>query len=161
MMINFPVWKLDYLCTLEIFCKLQVHSQCDALKSELQRTNKYVKYLEDALKLKDQGDDVTDQTQAQERIMMIIGNEQNDEEISKVFLYSTLASYCLGIIQYPHKIIEYLFDVCKYVATYVDCYCIMEGFKNDTNLAAVIASYLCDSYSLSVEFNTPCAFFIH
>ena len=52
------------------------------------------------MKLKNQGDDVTDQTQAQEQIMTITGNEQNNEEISEVFLYNNvihLATYCLGI----------------------------------------------------------------
>ena len=49
------------------------------------------------MKLKEQENDVTDQTQAQEQTMMITGNEQNDEEISEVFLYIRLAAYSLGI----------------------------------------------------------------
>ena len=100
MVINFPIQKLTQcqtICTLETFCKFQVHSQCDALKSELQHTKKYAKYLEDALKLKNQENAVTDQIQAQEQIMTITGNEQNDEEISEVFLYIHLATYCFGI----------------------------------------------------------------
>ena len=70
------------------------------------------------MKLKDQGDDVTDQTQAQEQIMMITGNEQNDEEISEVLLYICTFSYLFSWY-YSHKIIKYLFDVCKYIAMYV------------------------------------------
>ena len=49
------------------------------------------------MKLKNQENAVTDQIQAQEQIMTITGNEQNDEEISEVFLYIHLATYCFGI----------------------------------------------------------------
>ena len=47
----------------------------------------YAKSLEDSLKLSKQGNDVINQTEAQEQIMMITGitDKQNDEDISEVF----------------------------------------------------------------------------
>ena len=58
------------------------------------------------MKLKDQVDDVPDQTQAQEQIMMITGmtNKQNDEDISEVFYvfsYVSTFSYSLSLLPMP------------------------------------------------------------
>ena len=58
------------------------------MRNELEHKNSCIKVLEETLELKKQGNNVTDQTQAQEQIMTITGitDKQNDEDISEVFL---------------------------------------------------------------------------
>ena len=65
---------------------------------------KYTKHLEDALKLRKEGNDVTDQIEAPEQIMTIteMADKQNDEDISEVFFIHLCACthllwLCLGI----------------------------------------------------------------
>ena len=46
----------------------------------------YAKSLEDSLKLSEQGNDVINQTEAEEQLMITrITDKQNDEDISEVF----------------------------------------------------------------------------
>ena len=64
----------------------------------------YAKSLEDSLKLSKQGNDVINQTEAQEQIMTIteITDKQNDEDISEVFFIHlrTLYPLCLILLTY-------------------------------------------------------------
>ena len=98
---NFPIQNLTECYRLSLYLKniLYIRSKCDSLRNELEHKNTYIKVLEETLKLKDQGDNVTDQTQAQEQIMMIteMTDKKNDEDISEVSFKHLVISVHLAI----------------------------------------------------------------